>query len=427
MESTPEQNQGRRTDEGVSVEEFKENMARLRMGPVMGPVMNPERSETIESPKERGERLTLESLKELDSLRENGDRITLELKRAQARVTTLEYEAKEWLPPAKEVEILATQKKVRILGLECPMISLPEEKFPYVPAIDPLARLDVWRASVKAGPMTIKHTAVEPLKLLMEGKRVQLIGPPGTGKTYLWTQLCALLGWPVIRFNLKEDTNMDEILGSHAGVGGGKTVFVDGPLVYAMEHGCVFIADEWDRCPSECSAAMMPAMEADGFLTLSAVDGQSARVVKPHPNFRMVFTSNTGGVGNNRGLYSGTKILDGAATDRIQYNFIVDYLTPSAEAGLLVKTSGIPRETALKIVGVARDVRKASSSLDATISRPISMRQTMAWADGIRLFKDVSKALSLSVLSGLPECDVAPVVEIAQRHMGDDIKGDLPA
>ena len=86
----------------------------------------------------------------------------------------------------------------------------------------------------------------------------------------------------------------------------GETVFELGPLPYAMKHGMVYCADEYDFAEPAVLSIYQSVLEGKP-LIIKEADLEN-RVIKPHPNFRFCATGNTNGAGDSFGLYQGTRI-----------------------------------------------------------------------------------------------------------------------
>jgi len=89
-------------------------------------------------------------------------------------------------------------------------------------------------------------------------------------------------------------------LESGKGRGGGGFHWVDGVLVKAMEEGKWLNLENVNFCPSSVLDRLNPLMEIGGSLVLTeggGSDSTGARVIHPHPNFRLFLSMNadTGG------------------------------------------------------------------------------------------------------------------------------------
>ncbi|MEZ9922365.1 AAA family ATPase, partial [Vibrio breoganii] len=89
------------------------------------------------------------------------------------------------------------------------------------------------------------------------------------------------------------------------------TIWMDGCLTKAMREGHILILNEIDLMdPAEL--ANMNAILEGSPLVISQLDGE---IIAPHPNFRVVATSNSNGSGSD-GMYVGVQRLNLAFMDR---------------------------------------------------------------------------------------------------------------
>lgn len=309
------------------------------------------------------------------------------------------------------------QKAVKLDGSLFPVFDRVEESAYFIPAEDPDFRFDYWNAQTQAGALKFKQSASDLMNLIIDDWRCLLVGPPSVGKTALPTQFAAKTNWPLTRFNGNRDVTMDDFVGTFVAKGG-ETHWVDGPLARAMRHGHIFVIDEVDHMPAECSSTLHSVLEPGGHLLIS----RTGEVIKPHENFRLIATANTAGFGDDTGLHPNAQVQDAAFLSRFQAVFHVGYPTRTQERDLLVARYGVAKKLATLISNMANETRRAAEKRD--IMYPITIRQTMAFADASRTLP-VSDAFVLTILAKLPTTDRQAVVEIAQRHLGKDLGGKV--
>jgi cobaltochelatase CobS len=203
-----------------------------------------------------------------------------------------------------------------------------------------------------------------------------ITGPTGCGKTSLIEQVLARLNYPMQGFTCGGSTEFMDLVGQWVMVNG-ETVWMDGCLTIAMKHGHVLVLNEMDLVdPSEL--ANMNAIMEGAPLVISQLGG---KVIHPHPNFRVVATTNSNGCGGD-GMYVGVQRQNLAFLDRFMV-IKVDYADPEIEAQILEKISpNIPKVIRTKMISVANKVRKVFKGEDdnTELSVTFSTRTLIRWA-----------------------------------------------
>jgi cobaltochelatase CobS len=320
--------------------------------------------------------------------------------------------------------IVATGEMVKIAGKEYPSIGGDANLVPYLDTqFDPSA----WRAEckVKGSNRRFIQRFEHVMQALIEngGKTIWMSGPPGCGKTTVFEYIGAMLAWPQIRVQGNKDMSVDDFVGCYV-VAGGQMVWVDGPLTLAMRIGAILIVDEVGRFPSECTNILHGVAErnAKGTLTLTMKGGEA---VRPHPNFRIVATDNTLGFGDQSGLYPDTRVQDAAFLDRFTVKLTVGYPTAAKERDIIAAKTGINPDLADLLIKIANDTRDAVA--EERMVYQISTRKLLAWSEVAVQFGDVAFGFATVILNSVPESDQAVLVEIAQRHLGDQLGGEFAA
>ncbi|WP_426158239.1 AAA family ATPase [Pseudomonas sp. TSRC2-2] len=191
------------------------------------------------------------------------------------------------------------------------------------------------------------------------GDFLSLVGPTGAGKTSILEQIAARLRWPFRKVNAHSRMEMPELVGSTSleceqATGDQRTSFRYGPLALAMKEGAIFVLDEADVLDPAVFAGLNAVLEG-GPLVLAENGGE---IIYPHPNFRMVITSNTRGQGDDTGLHGGTMAQNLATWDRCRM-IEVPYMSKAEELQILSST--MPKvDVAIleKMIDIANDVRK---------------------------------------------------------------------
>ena len=119
-------------------------------------------------------------------------------------------------------------------------------------------------------------------------KRVLLIGPPGTGKTYgALTYGTGLAGSK--RLICSEDMTSADLEGTWKPQGD-KWTFSEGVAVQAWRTGARLVVDEGDKASGDVLGKLLGFL--DSVASSSWQNPDTGEVVVPHPNFSSVITSN---------------------------------------------------------------------------------------------------------------------------------------
>jgi cobaltochelatase CobS len=255
---------------------------------------------------------------------------------------------------------------------------------------------------------------VDVLKSLMMGLEmkipVYLWGHAGTGKTTIFEQIAARTRRPM--FRVQHTANMEE---EHI-VGGwrlreGKTFFELGPLAMAMRFGWFYMADEYDFGRPEVTSVYQAVLEGKP-LVIKEADAEN-RVIRPHPDFRLIATGNTNGQGDESGLYQGTNIQNAANYERFGVVEQMPYMDKKLEARLISQQARIPLKDAEKLVDFAGRVRAEFDG--GRLGNPISPR-SLIYAAQIGVARSNYRiGLEKAFINRLTSIDRESATQLAQR------------
>ena len=167
----------------------------------------------------------------------------------------------------------------------------------YIPSVDPTFVAWGEHASIKK---VIQSRMFFP---------VYISGLSGNGKTMMVEQACAKLKREYIRVQISPETDEDDLIGGFRLING-ETVFHKGPVVKAMERGCILLIDEIDRGSNKIMC-LQGVLEGKPILIKKI-----GEVVAPAPGFNIIATANTKGRGSDDGRYSAASIIDDAFMER---------------------------------------------------------------------------------------------------------------
>lgn len=255
---------------------------------------------------------------------------------------------------------------------------------------------------------------VDILKTLMQGIEMNipeyLWGHSGVGKTTIFEQIAARTKRPFMR--VQHTANMEE---EHI-VGGwrlrdGKTHFELGPLPLAMKFGWLYVADEYDFGRPEVTSVYQAILEGKP-LVIKEADAEN-RVIKPHPDFRIVATGNTNGQGDESGLYAGTNLQNAANYERFGIVEQMPYMAAKLEAKVISQQADVPLKDAEKLVDFANRVRTEFEG--GKISNPISPRSLIYAARIGAARSNYIIGLQKAFINRLTSIDRESVSQLAQR------------
>jgi len=153
--------------------------------------------------------------------------------------------------------------------------------------------------------------------LLYAGLRqaIMLVGPAGTGKTFLAQQVAKSLAMPFASISCTVGMSESALTGRLIPTGeGGKFEYQESDFIRLYEKGGVFLFDEMDAADANVMMLVNQALANGGFF-VSHRTGKT--FVKRHPDFVCIGAANTFGNGGNI-VYAGRERLDAATLDRFE-------------------------------------------------------------------------------------------------------------
>lgn len=250
---------------------------------------------------------------------------------------------------------------------------------------------------------------------------VMVVGPPGIGKSTMVIELAAMLNQPLARVGMDGDMRRADFVGDKNVVvdqdsGHAITEWVDGVLPVAAERGWWLLIDEVDATPAHIAFILHGVLEKRRHLALT---GDGGRVVKFHPNFRIIATANTLGRGDDAGMYAGTNLMNEALLDRFGVVIQAGYPDAPTEVDILVNRTGVEHADAGKMRKVAEKVREAHKHEQCFVS--LSTRRLIDWAEKTVRLKDARRASAITIVNKLAGDDAKFVDNIIQRYFGGDV------
>ena len=266
-------------------------------------------------------------------------------------------------------------------------------------------------------------TTLAILNGFSHSKKVIVHGNFGTGKSTHITQIAARLNWPCIRINLDSHISRIDLIGKDAIVlkdGKQVTEFKEGILPWAFQNPVALVFDEYDAGRPDVMFVLQRILESDGSFTLL----DKNKVVKQNKYFRLFATSNTIGLGDTSGLYSGTNILNQAQLDRWEIVTSLNYLSLEKEMKIILAknkklNNAKGKEKVANMIKVASLTRKGFAAGD--ISTVMSPRTVLNWCSNADIFKDIGIAFRVTYLNKCDDLEKKTIAEYYQRCFGEDL------
>lgn len=160
---------------------------------------------------------------------------------------------------------------------------------------------------------------------------IYITGESGNGKTLMVYQACAVNDRELIRANITDSTDEDDLLGGYRLLNG-ETVWQDGPAIDAMKRGAILLLDEINLASPKIMC-LQPILEGNPVYVK-----KTNTLVTPAPGFSVIATANTKGKESSDGRYIGSNTLNEALLDRFACTIEHNYPTNAIEAKILINT-----------------------------------------------------------------------------------------
>jgi nitric oxide reductase NorQ protein len=217
------------------------------------------------------------------------------------------------------------------------------------------------------------------LLYLRAGIPVHLRGPAGTGKTTIAMQLAARLGRPMVLLTGDDGLTPAHLVGREIGTKSRQVVdryvhsvrkvetetssmWCDAVLAQAVVEGLTFIYDEFTRSPPQANNPLLSVAEER--IPVFPAGTRKERVVRAHPEFRVILTSNPE-------EYAGVSRPQDALLDRM-ITFDLDDYDRETEIGIVSNRTGLDEAATAVIVDLVRGIRRWPK-----VQHPPSMRSAI--------------------------------------------------
>jgi nitric oxide reductase NorQ protein len=248
---------------------------------------------------------------------------------------------------------------------------------------------------------------------LQAGFPLHLRGPAGSGKTSLAFRLAAQTGRPTMFLTGDASLTTGDLIGKQNGFQHRKVVdrfihsvlkyeenveqtWADSKLTIACREGYTLVYDEFTRSRAEANNVLLGVLE-EGLLVLPCGSGGGeggGEIVKVHPDFRIIFTSNPQ-------EYAGVHSSQDALNDRM-ITIEMDYFDEETEIAISAARSGLDEEAVAPIVRLVRGYRASGQYQQIPTPRASIMIAKMAGLQGLSASAEDERfvQLCLDVLEG---------------------------
>jgi nitric oxide reductase NorQ protein len=198
-----------------------------------------------------------------------------------------------------------------------------------------------------------------------------LKGPTGCGKTRFVEHMAWRLNRPLITIACNEDMTASDLVGRYLLDADG-TAWHDGPLTLAVRHGAICYLDEGVEARQDTTVVIHPLTDARRILPLD----KKGEVVHAHADFQLVVSYNPGYQSSSKDMKASTRQRFAALE--------FDFPDEATETEIVAHETGVEREIAAKLVGVARRSRALKTrGLDEGVSTRMLIYAGTLIRDGV--------------------------------------------
>lgn len=141
--------------------------------------------------------------------------------------------------------------------------------------------------------------------------KVMLVGPAGTGKTYMVAEIADRMKLPFYKYSCSRDSSVHDLLGYKQPR---SETYLETTFLNAYENGGIFLVDEYDAMSGDMSLFFNGIADNSKFISIPHRDVKP--VAKKHKDFYLVMCGNTWGKGSIE--FSGRDFQDQALMDRFR-------------------------------------------------------------------------------------------------------------
>lgn len=150
-------------------------------------------------------------------------------------------------------------------------------------------------------------------------RKAMLVGPAGTGKTYMVQSIADRLELPFYKYSCSRDSSVHDLLGYKQPK---SETYLETTFLKAYENGGIFLVDEYDAMSGDMALFFNGVADNSSFISVPHRDTEPQ--AKKHKDFYLVMCGNTWGKGSTD--YSGRDFQDMALMDRFRFSrHFIDY------------------------------------------------------------------------------------------------------
>jgi len=221
---------------------------------------------------------------------------------------------------------------------------------------------------------------------------VYVSGLSGNGKTMMIEQACAKAKREYVRVQISPETDEDDLIGGFRLING-ETVFQKGPIIKAMERGCLLLIDEIDRATNKIMC-LQGVLEGNPVLLK-----KTGQVITPADGFNIIATANTKGRGSDDGRFTAASIIDDAFLERFVCSIDQEFPSPMIEKKIVMahmsKFGVEAEEFCDKLIAWSNVIRKTFEA--DGVEEIVSTRRLCHIVKTYSIFEDRSKAIAMCI------------------------------
>ncbi|MFO1206877.1 MAG: AAA family ATPase [Burkholderiales bacterium] len=243
-----------------------------------------------------------------------------------------------------------------------------------------------------------EHAHANRLPLLIKG-------PTGCGKTRFVEHMAARLGRPLVTVSCHDDLTAADLVGRHL-IGGGDTVWCDGPLTRAVREGAICYLDEIVEARKDTTVVLHPLADDRRVLPLE----RTGEILKAAPGFMLVISYNPGYQNVLKGLKPSTRQRFVALK--------LDYPVPAVELSIVETEGRCTPEVAARLVELAQALRRLTDhDLEETASTRLLVMAARLAASGLPLPAACRAAIVDALTDDIETADA--LSEVVRAVIGD--------